>query len=44
MKERQRCDACKKKLFRVMLDEVQKATEIVCNNCGKIILRYKQNE
>jgi len=41
LEQRQRCDECKKKLFRIMINEKLKITSIVCNNCGKINLKYK---
>lgn len=44
MEERQRCDDCKKKLFRVVINEKLKKTKIVCNHCGKIKMVYQQNE
>jgi len=44
MEQRQRCDDCKKKLFRIMINDLKKRTEVICNNCGKIKMIYTQNE
>ena len=44
MKHRQRCDNCKKKIFRVMIDDVKKQTEVICHNCEKIKLIHRYDE